>query len=339
MGDVPFRKNPPLLVGAMAMSVCLSLLVRPAAPRQSSPSAGDRVEDAEQREGPFLIAGQNYSVVLREKRLANTNDPALAQTLAGVEINDDAGNLSYQKPFSYVVEQDHFQQNVSASAQLASGKTGTGLVIYYRKQTTASQTSATQVREFWQLFGLRNGKLLPLGKPAPVGASADGGPFMGVMMRAANGTVSVISQPDLTDVRAWTGYFYVFVPLRVDWNHGGLAQGQRCVEMLGGSLEETGCDMRVEAARKRPAEEYGFIRLLAEAHENPDAAAHMVVQKDSKVEILGARAITNWEESEDLIQPNFSDVWLHVSIDGQQGWIHGEEDFAAIGLPRGNPSP
>jgi len=336
MRDVPFLKNSTLLIGAMAISVCLSLPVKPAAPRQSSPSAVDRVEDAERRDGPFVIAGQKYTVVLREKRLANAKDPTLAQTLAGLQINDDAGDVSYQKTFSYVVDQDHFQQNVSASAQLASGKTGAGLVIYYREQTAGSRTSAPQITEFWQLFGLRNGKLSPLGKPAPIGEGVGGGPFMGVMMRAANGTVSVISQPDLTEVRVWTGYFYVFVPLRVDWNHGGLAQGQRCMEISG---EETGCDMRVEAARKPPAEEYGFIRLFAEAYDYPDAAAHVVVQKESKVEILGSRAITKWDESEDLIQPNFSDVWLHVSIDGQQGWIHGEEDFAAIGLPRGNPSP
>jgi hypothetical protein len=338
MRDVPFLMNAPLLIGAMAMSVCLSLPVKPAAPRQSSPSAVDRVENAERRDGPFTIAGQNYSVVLHEKRLANTNEPILAQTLAGLEINDADGNVSYQKSFSYVVEQGHFQRNVSASAQLASGETGAGLVIYYREQT-AAQTGAPEIREFWQVFGLRNGKLSPLGKPAPIGEGAGGGPFMGVMMRAVNGTVSMISQPDLTEVRAWTGYFYVFVPLRVDWNHGGLAQGQRCMELLGEGLKETGCDMRVEAARKPPAEEYGFIRLFQEAHAIPDAAGHVVVQNDSKVEILGSTAITNWDESEDLIQPNFSDVWLRVSIDGQQGWIHGEEDFAAIGLPRGNPSP
>ena len=110
------------------------------------------------------------------------------------------------------------------------------------------------------------------------------------------------------------------------------------MEMLGGGLKETGCDMQVEAVRKPPAEEYGFVRLFPEADES-FVAGHVVIQKDSKVEILGSRAITNWDESEDLIQPNFLDVWLHVSIDGQQGWVHGEEDFAAIGLPGGNPTP
>jgi hypothetical protein len=259
--------------------------------------------------------------------------------LAGVEISDAAGNVSYQKAFSYAIDQGRFQRSFSASAQSVSGKTGTGLVIYYREQTAASPTSALQTRESWQLFSFLNGKLAPLGKPAPIGEGMTGGPFMGVMMRAANGAVSVISQPDMIDVRAWTGYFYVFVPLRVDWNHGGLAQGQRCMEMIGGGLKEVGCDMRVEAVRKPPTDEFTFARLFAEANENMGNAEHVVVQKDSKVEILGASAIVTWNENGELTQPIIANVWLHVRIDDRAGWIHGEEDFSALGLPAASPAP
>jgi hypothetical protein len=327
-----------IVAGFLSLGV-QSLSNRPPAPQQPSPSTDNRVEDAEQRIGPFAIAGQNYTVVLHEKRLTSVDAPAFARTLAGMEIKDAAGNVSYQIGFPYAIEQGRFQRSLSASAQLASGNTGTGLVIYYREQTAASQTSAVQTSESWQLFGLVNDKLVPLGKPALIGVPAAGGPFMGVMMRAANGGVSVIGQPDTIEVRAWTGYFYVFVPLRVDWNHGGLAQGQRCMEMLGGGLREVGCDMRVAANRKPPVDEFAFIRLLPEAYENPASAEHVVVQKDSKVEILGSRAITTWNETGGLIQPVFSDVWLRVSVDGQQGWIHGEDDFAALGLPAGSPTP
>jgi len=27
------------------------------------------------------------------------------------------------------------------------------------------------------------------------------------------------------------------------------------------------------------------------------------------------------------------DVWIKVRIDGQEGWIHSQEDFDAVGLP------
>jgi hypothetical protein len=162
---------------------------------------------------------------------------------------------------------------------------------------------------------------------------------MGVMTRAANDTVSVISQPDMIEVRAWTGSFYVYIPLRVDWNHGGVEQGQRCMEMIGGGLQEVGCDMRVAAVRKPPAGEFSFVRLFAEAHKNMGVPDHVVIQRDSKVEILGSRAIIVWTNNGELIQPHFSDLWLHVGIDNRTGWIHGEDDFAAVGLLAGNPTP
>ena len=162
---------------------------------------------------------------------------------------------------------------------------------------------------------------------------------MGVMMRAANGTVSVIGAPDTVEVRAWMGSFYVFIPLRVDWGHGGLAQWQRCMEMMGGTLKEVGCDMRVDAARKPAVDEFTFLRLFAEANENQGSVEHVVVQKDSQLEILGSRAILIWTENAGLIQPVFPDIWLHLRIDNRTGWIHGEEDFAAAGLPAGSPAP
>ena len=109
--------------------------------------------------------------------------------------------------------------------------------------------------------------------------------------------------------------------------------------MIGGGLKEVGCDMRLEAARKPTADEFTFARFFSEANENMGIPEHVVVQKDSKVEILGSRAITTWNENGELIQPVLTDVWLHVRIDNNTGWIHGEDDFAAIGLPAGSPAP
>jgi hypothetical protein len=143
-----------------------------------------QVEDAEQRSGPFAIAGQNYTVVLREERLSSASDPALARTLKSMDIVDAAGNVSYQRTFPDVIGQGRFPRRLSASVQQMSGKTCAGLMILYRDQTAASQTSAAQVSESWQLFGAVNGKLAPLGKPVPIGEGTTGGPFMGVMMRA-----------------------------------------------------------------------------------------------------------------------------------------------------------
>lgn len=97
--------------------------------------------------------------------------------------------------------------------------------------------------------------------------------------------------------------------------------------------------MRVEAVRKPPGDEFTFARLFPEANENMGEPDHVVMQKDSKIEILGSRAITTWNEDGEWIHPVFSDIWLHVRIDDHSGWIHGSEDFAAVGLPAGSPAP
>jgi hypothetical protein len=293
-----------------------------------------QVQTIDEQQGPFALGEQNYTVVLHSKRLTAATDRLFSQTLDRLEIRDAAANVAYEKSFPSAVAPGRFQQTVSASVERLAGKTGAGLLVHYTERVAQSQAN-----EFWQLLALVNGKLIPLGKPAAIGEPGAAGPFMGVMMRAANGAVSVISQPDTIEVRAWTGNFYVFVPLRVDWSHGGLAQGQRCVERLASPLQDVGCPMRVEANRKPPAGEFSFVRLFTEAHENMGSPEHLVLQKDSKIEIVGSSAITVWNENGERIQPVFADVWLQVRVGNTSGWIHGEDDFAAVGLPAGSPEP
>lgn len=313
-----------------------TLLMRYQTPTPADSSA---VDDIREQRGPFAIGDQNYTVLMHFKHLSKAGTPRFAQTLSALEIRDATGTPAYEKNFPYALAEGRFQQSVSASVERFEGKTGAGLMVRYVQQAVAPQPGQGQTTESWQLLSLLNGKLAPLGKPATIGEPNAGGPYMGVIMRAANGAVSVISQPDTIEVRAWAGSFYVFIPLRVDWSKGGLAQGQRCVERLAGPLQDVGCPMRVEASRKPPVEEFSFLRLFTKAHENFGNPEHVVLQENSNVEILGCSAITTWNENDGLIQQVFSDVWLHVRIGGRDGWIHGEEDLAAVGLPAGSPVP
>jgi hypothetical protein len=332
--------GPVIALGICCAAVAISRSVAASMPYQTTKSADPSgVEDTDEQRGPFAIGEQNYTVVLHFKRLTAATDPLFKQTLADLGIRDTEGNVAYEKSFPLAATGARLLLGVSVSVDRLSGNTGAGLLLRYVERSTALQTAQSQTNEFWQLFGLVNGKLAPLAKPALIGEPDARGPYMGVIMRAANGTVSVVGQPDTIEVRAWTGNFYVFIPLRVDWNHGGLAQGQRCVERLASPLQDVGCPMRVEASRRASAEEFGFVRLFTEAHENFGTAEHVVLQKDSKVEILGSSAITTWNENGGRIRPVFSDVWLHVRIDSHDGWIHGEDDFTAVGLPAESPAP
>ena len=78
-----------------------------------------------------------------------------------------------------------------------------------------------------------------------------------------------------------------------------------------------------------------FVRLFAEAHEAFGIPAHVVVKKDSKVEILATEAQVVWTEGADAVDITVADdPWLKVRIDGKEGWVHTQEDFQAIGLPQ-----
>jgi len=64
---------------------------------------------------------------------------------------------------------------------------------------------------------------------------------------------------------------------------------------------------------------------------------HVVIKNDANIEYLAAKAIVKWSTSGDEFSANPSDIWLKVLIDNNEdnlGWIHTEEDFAAVGLPR-----
>lgn len=92
-----------------------------------------------------------------------------------------------------------------------------------------------------------------------------------------------------------------------------------------------------------------FVRLFSNPDQKSGKPERVVVKEDSKVEFLAAQAEVNWSEGaasgpsgspEDPMNgsgrfgvAHDTDVWLKVRIDGKEGWIHTEEDFAAIGLP------
>jgi hypothetical protein len=289
-----------------------------------------------QRLGPFTIGGESYSVIVYETHDGANGNRQLVGTLPRVEITDATGRVVYEKSFAPTTVGPP-PSTMSLSARLVTGNTGTGLVLSYREQT-ATAMGVPDTRESWQLFGHVNGALTRLGTPTPVGG-ATAAPFMGVMMRSVNGRVVVTRQPDTFELRAWAGAFYVMVPLRVDWTHGGLGVGERCVEMFAGTLKDIGCDLRVEATSTPLLDPYGFIRMFSEPHDNFGQPDHVVIPRGQAVDILGARAITNWRDEDERTRPMFADIWLHVRTANHEGWIHGDDDFAAVGVPVRTPTP
>ena len=298
------------------------------------------LQNVEQRLGPFTIAGQSFNIVLHNKRIVGAPSGDFGQTLVKLEIHDQSGAVLYQKAFAYQLEGTKFQQVVTASAQLLPGDNLTGLLVSYTHQPIAPGNEQS-----WQVFGFRNGKLALFDQPdSAESAMNTPGQFTGVIARAPNGAVPMpIRGPlDSSELRVWTGEFYVIVPLRVDWRSGNLMAGQRCLETGMGGLRETGCDMRVEAERTPSSAEFNFARLFPTPEENLGTnVQHAVIKKGADVQLLKARSIVTWTVDEDVMRIGFPNLWLKVLIDNNtenEGWIHGEQDFAAVGLPpRGPP--
>jgi hypothetical protein len=153
----------------------------------------------------------------------------------------------------------------------------------------------------------------------------------GAITRTANLTQIL---PDVFRLRVWTGYFFVRVPVRIDWREGKLALGERCMYQTGHGLAEEGCEVSVEEAQvARRDQEMTFVCMFRESNEQSGPPKHVVVKTNSTVEVTAGKVAIRWEEWPEVISISVGDdVWVKVRIDGQEGWIHTPEDLNAVGL-------
>lgn len=287
-----------------------------------------RLEDAEERRGPFRIGGQDFTVVLHLKRLVQGKpDRPDEPALVGLAIRDASGAIQHQETFSYSVEADAFSESCMASTRLLQGGFASGLLV-----GVACWPSAPSSGDVWELFGLMNGKLSRLGKPFTTD-----GEFLGLIptppQKRGGATLFL---PDVMNFRVWTGNFHVTVPVRVDWMQGRLVPGQRCFEQTGHGLRESGCEVPIEVERMPSDQDLTFVRLFTEASADMGVPRHVVVRRDSRVEFLGAKIKLSWNAAHEVIffGVDDQDPWLKVRIDGLEGWIHTQEDFDALGVPQ-----
>jgi hypothetical protein len=305
------------------------------------------MEDLEQHLGPFSINGQNFSVVLHEKRLPGAIDRRFAQTLSSVEIRGASSAVLYQKTFQFGIEEGKLERSLKASARLLTGKYFTGLLISYRLKLDTGEDA-----EAWQVFGYQDGRYnaqdakfrifdKPLRSDYPMG-----NPPAEVQVVTPTGVITRPMTPEgeTFELRVWTGNFYVLLPVGVNFAKGKLLPSRRCYGTSGAKpgMHEVGCDMQVEVDRKPPDAEMTFLRLYRGDEPYEGEVQHLVLNKDSKVQILKGSAYIDWGLSGDLMQVAFRELWLKVRIDdddAKEGWIHSDEDFAAIGLPSRSLEP
>jgi hypothetical protein len=296
--------------------------------QKSSPAAAP-LEDFERRIGPLKIKQQNFTVVLHLKRVRVPGARAVGseETVTQMEICDDAGNIHYAKSFPYEQEEDHFAETTEISAQMLEGSQGSGLLV-----TSDEEPSTPLGGRSYQVFGMFNGKLVPFSNPISM---------EGNLIQPEPPSEKVVKtstepglQAEVLRFRVWSGNVFVIIPVRVDWMLAKVRPAWQCYRMTAHGVRPQ-CQFKVEADRRPPENELSFVRLHSEPEEGMGIAEHVVVKKDSRVEILEASGEQVWEEGNEKIGLGVGeDLWLKVRIDGKEGWIHTQEDFSAIGLPQ-----
>ena len=290
-----------------------------AAQLAASPAEQPGVKDVEERKGPFTIKGQTFTVVQHLKHTGQKG--AFDETLALLEIVDSGGVVQYRDGFPYAVEAGGF---CGASVKVISGSNGAGFLL-----DMACAASAPDSGGPWQILSVTNGKISPLGKP--FSAAGQIGDFVPGEIKKIGNLTQIL--PDELRIRLLTGNFYVSVALRVGWWEGGLALAQHCFYQTGHGLAPDGCEMPVEDVERLPSEqELTFARMFRESNAQ-GIPEHVVVKKNSQVEILAGKVFVTLEESKSGISLGVGpDMWFKVRIDGKEGWIHTEEDLQAVGL-------
>ncbi len=306
---------------------------------QPAPQPADSVE----KQGPFSIGDQPYTVVLHEKVLDKNGSPppsenAFLATLAELDIVDANGQPVFHETYPFALEDGRFSQILNASASLFSSQGGMALVIQFIEQT-ANTGTGSPVRESWQIFGLSNGRLTKFGPVLPLGQGSDiavGGVVTAVMTKGGIVVLPLASAAEELQVRAWTGNFYVLVPMRVDWMRAQWGEAEACYELAEGTLRERGCAMPVEAPREpAPANSGVYVSLFPSI--NDQEAVEVPLTANSKIDFLETLATVHWKDTAGRSECSFDNVWLHTRIDGKEGWVHGQESLAALGLPQSAP--
>jgi hypothetical protein len=283
--------------------------------------------------GPFQVQSQSFTFVEHVRSIdRQPHDPDSDETVEWWELRDAAGKAVYRQQLGVSLQNGSFDETESVGARLLTSKLGQGILV-----DGSSLPSAPEYSGWFQVFGLFNGKLVPFGPPM----STDG-EFLGEALDSFQPSVMFRGQQpqtvtrDVLNFRVWAGNFSIIYPVLIDWMQAKLRPAWTCYRTTAKGVVAT-CTYKVQIdSATRTTKDLTFVRMYAEPEEGFQVT-HVVVKPDSKIEFLEGQLRVDWSATKDNISigvGNDSDVWLHVRIDGQEGWIHTQEDFEAIGLPQ-----
>jgi len=301
-----------------------------ATPAQTAPP----LVAADQTAGPFHVGTQTFTFVKHIQKIDGSKSPD-DSTVEWWELRDATGKAAYREQYGVSFENGTFTETEDVGARELKTKFGQGILV-----DGMSLPSAPNSGSWVQVFGLFNGKLVPFSGPI-----ATEGEFLEEEVDSFQpSALSRGQQPqtvsrDVLNFRMWTGNFNITYAVAIDWTQSALHPAWTCMERTSKG-PSSACRYKVQAD-PAPRTEMTFVRLFSE----PDPSfppKHVVIKPDSKIEYLEAQMLVSWNSNEKNTTfgvqvsdaPSPSDpIWLHIRVDGQEGWIFGEEDFEAVGLP------
>lgn len=303
-----------------------------AAPAKPAAAPPPKVVTFDRTVGPFQARGQSFTFIKHVQSIdRQPHDPDSDETVEWWELRDAAGKAVYRQQLAVELRDGSFDESNDVSARQLKTKLGEGILV-----DGGFEPSAPDYSGWFQVFGMFNGKLAPFGPPM-----STQGEFLGETEDSFQPSVMVRGQQpttvtrDVLNFRVWTGNFSIIYPVLIDWMQAKVRPAWTCYRMTAKGMVPT-CTYKVQADPVRTTNDLTFVRLYAEPEEG-FPVTHVVVKPDSKIEYLEGQMAADWSETKDAISIGVgdgADVWLHVRIDGQEGWIHTEEDFEAVGLPQ-----
>ena len=280
----------------------------------------------------FTIAGHTFRMLKHVQRTAHE------ETVDWWELRNSKDQSVYRETYPVSMANGEFDFTVSVIAAPFTTKEGAGIIVQ-RGEEPSDPMAGGSVQMFAfkygrEKYGVDESLFQSFGPPILVEGRYLG---LGTDTTRPKPTlppgITMMTMDDILKFKIWTGNFYVMYPVRINWITGSLEPGLRCVEMT--SRGRTGrCSYPVEVEAHRETEPT-FVRLFPEPDDGA-TAKHIIIQPDTKVEYLEARLQLDWvsQDGKSINVEVNGEVWLKVRIAGQEGWIHSEEDFQALGVPQ-----
>jgi hypothetical protein len=261
--------------------------------------------------GPFVVDGEKFTVALQNEYYGRR------QHVRSVQIRDERGVVHHEQRFEPKLRGNQPEWTMTINAYALRGDAGEGLLIYYKYQPSAPMSGVTI-----QIFALDEDELEPIAPPLSVyGSFAE-------LQKSSDPRLLFLLPADRLDVEVWQGYFGIVIPFRVRLT--GCTRGT-CIRPASrrGDIVPGLSILNVTTHAREITADTSVVLF-----DGPEGrlTARVPVRRTSRVTIIEGAADVFIEPQGDVNIIRTRREWLHVRINGRQGWISGAESYTAIGL-------